>query len=219
MFDAVIFDWDGTLADTKDAVVESFQNALREIKCKIDDTFIARRIGIGVRNTFSEALETCNIDYDSDILDLLVEKKVENQIMLSNTIRLFPGVIEVLKDLRGKVKIALASMNNRRVIDKLVDEKNLRAYFDVIVTADDVRYSKPHPEIFLTSAMKLNCIPEKCVVVEDLVFGVKAARKSNMKCIAVLSGSYSQNELMKEEPDLIVRSVNQKEMILRFILS
>ena len=149
----------------------------------------------------------------------MVEKKVENQIMLSNTIRLFPGVIEVLKDLRGKVKIALASMNNRRVIDKLVDEKNLRAYFDVIVTADDVRYSKPHPEIFLTSAMKLNCIPEKCVVVEDSVFGVKAARKSNMKCIAVLSGSYSQNELMKEEPDLIVRSVNQKEMILRFILS
>ena len=218
MFDAVIFDWDGTLADSKQVVVESFQNLLLEMGCKIDNAFIARRIGIGARKTFSEALGACNIDYDSDIIDALVEKKVENQVLLSDKISLFPGVIEILRNLQGKVKIALASMNNRRIVDKLIEEKNLRTYFGVIITADDIHCPKPHPEIFLTSALKLNCTSEKCVVVEDSVFGVKAAKKAKMKCIAVLSGSYSQNELMKEDPDLIVRSVNEQKKILKFIL-
>jgi HAD superfamily hydrolase (TIGR01509 family) len=218
MFEVVIFDWDGTLADSKKVVVESFQKVLLEMGCTIDNAFIARRIGIGARRTFSEVLEACNIDYDSNIIDALVEKKVENQVLLSDSICLFPGVIEVLRSLQGKVKIALASMNNRRAVDKLVEEKNLRTYFDVITTADDIYCPKPHPEILLTIVMKLHCTPEKCVVVEDSVFGVKAAKKAKMKCIAVLSGSYSQNELMKESPDLIVRSVNEKKKILNFIL-
>ncbi|MGD8565614.1 MAG: HAD family phosphatase [Candidatus Bathyarchaeota archaeon] len=218
MFDAVIFDWDGTLADSKKVVVESFQNVLLEMGCKIDNAFIARRIGIGARRTFSEALEACNVDYDSKNLDALVKKKVENQVRLSDAICLFPGAIEILRNLQGKVKIALASMNNRRIVDKLVEEKKLNTYFDVIITADDINCPKPHPEIFLTSVMRLHCTPEKCVVVEDSIFGVKAAKKAKMKCIAVLSGSYSQNELVKEGPDLIVHSVNEQKKILKFIL-
>jgi len=218
MFDAVIFDWDGTLADTKHAVVTSFQKVLREIGCEVSDEFIARRIGIGARNTFRDALKAANITFDNKTLDELVKKKIEAQIDLTANINLFDGALDLLNSLYGKVKIALATMNNRRVINKLLSEKDVRKYFDVVITVEDVLQPKPNPEIFLECAKKLKCHPEKCVVIEDSVFGVKAAKEAKMKCIAIPTGTYSREELEDQEPELIVNSIAEREKILNFIL-
>ena len=218
MFDAVIFDWDGTLADTKHAVVTSFQKVLREIGCEVSDEFIARRIGIGARNTFRDALKAANITFDNKTLDELVKKKVEAQMDLTANINLFDGALDLLNSLYGKVKIALATMNNRRVINKLLSEKDVRKYFDVVITVEDVLQPKPNPEIFLECAKKLKCRPEKCVVIEDSVFGVKAAKEAKMKCIAIPTGTYSREELEDQEPELIVNSIAEREKILNFIL-
>ncbi|MGD2066968.1 MAG: HAD-IA family hydrolase, partial [Candidatus Bathyarchaeota archaeon] len=91
------------------------------------------------------------------------------------------------------------------------------AYFEVVVSADDVANPKPDPEVFLLTAKKLGVDPEDCVVVEDSVFGVRATRAANMKCIAVPSGVYSIEELEKEQPDLIINSLLEKKKILDFI--
>lgn len=218
MFDAVIFDWDGTLADTKRAVVNSFQKVLRKIGCEVNDEFIARRIGIGARNTFRDALKAANITFDNEMLDELVRKKVEAQMDLTANINLFDGALDLLNSLYGRVKIALATMNNRRVIDKLLGERGIRKYFDVVITVEDVLQPKPNPEIFLECAKKLKCRPEKCVVIEDSVFGVKAAKEAKMKCIAIPTGTYSREELEDQEPGLIVDSIAEREKILNFIL-
>ena len=98
--------------------------------------------------------------------------------------------------------MALATMSNRRVIDKLLVEKALTHYFDVIITFDEISQPKPDPEIFIRSATKLGCQPERCVVIEDSVFGVIAAKEAHMKCIAIPSGAYSIEELKKEKPDM-----------------
>lgn len=218
MFDAVIFDWDGTLADTKRVVVNSFQKVLREIGCKVSDEFIARRIGIGTRNTFKDALKATNITLDDKTIDELVKEKTKMQIELTKNVNLFEGAVDLLNSLHNRVKIALATMSNRRVINKLLGEKEVGEYFDVVITVDDVLQPKPNPEVFLKCAKKLKCRPEKCVVIEDSIFGVKAAKEANMKCIAIPTGTYSIEELEDQKPDLIVNSLNEKKKILNFIL-
>ena len=218
MFDAVIFDWDGTLADTQRFMVNSFQTVLKEYGCKVSDEFIRRRIGIGARNTFRDALQAANISFDEKIIDSLVEKKVMLQMEKTGSVSLFEGARELLNSLHNRVRMALASMNNRAVVNKLLDEKGVRAYFDVAITAEDVLQPKPNPEIFLRCAAKLNCTPTKCVVLEDSVFGAQAAKDAEMKCIAIPTGAYSAQELRKEKPDLMVKSLREKKKILSFIL-
>lgn len=218
MFEAVIFDWDGTLADTTRFVVNSFQVVLKEVGCNVKDEFLERLIGIGARNMFKEALKAANIPFDEHTVDELSRKKIAIQLEHAGDVDLFEGAVNLLDSLRKKVKIALATMSNRRVIDKILREKGIAKYFDIVITADEVSKPKPNPEIFLKSAAELKCSPGRCVVFEDSIFGVRAAKRAAMKCIAIPSGSYSKEELEQEKPDLTVNSILEKERVLDFIL-
>jgi beta-phosphoglucomutase len=217
MFEAVIFDWDGTLADTRQVVVASFQEALSELHCKIDNRFIERFIGIGSAETFREILRVSQTNFDDTLIRSLVEKKVQNEIKMSNKVKMFYGSLELLGELHEKVKIGLASMNDKAVINQLLQTTDTERFFDAVVTAGDIIKSKPDPEIFLKCASKLGSEPNKCVVVEDSIFGVEAAKTAKMGCIAVLTGVYPRKELKKANPDLIVNSLKKKKEILKFI--
>jgi len=218
MFEMVIFDWDGTLADTQEVIILSFQRVLSRIGCNVSDEFLKRRIGIGARNMFKEALETAGIPYNEKMIDDLLEEKTKIHLMLTPKIRLFEGAVNLLKALKPMVKISLATMSNRKVIEKTLKEKKIREYFDFVITADEVNEPKPNPEAFLKCAEAMKCQPEKCVVFEDSIFGVIAARRAGMKCIAIPSGFYSKSDLEKEKPDLIVDSIKEKNRILAYIL-
>jgi HAD superfamily hydrolase (TIGR01509 family) len=217
MFEAVIFDWDGTLADTRQVVVASFQKALSEVHCTTSDEFIERRIGIGSAETFREILRSAKVRFDEALIKRLVIKKIQNEIAMSSGVHLFDGSIDLLESLEGKVKLGLASMNDRQVINRMLKKTNTQRFFYVAVTADDIANSKPHPEIFLNCAHKLGSNPEKCVAIEDSIFGVEAAKTAKMGCIAVLTGVYSRKSLEKANPDLIVDSLKEKRKILNFI--
>jgi beta-phosphoglucomutase-like phosphatase (HAD superfamily) len=110
-------------------------------------------------------------------------------------------------------------MNNKQVIENMLNSCGLKDFFDVVLSADEVSEPKPDPEILLKCASKLRLKPAIIVVVEDSKFGVRAAKAANMKCIAVISGVSNRNELELEKPDLIIGSVKEKENILRFVLS
>jgi beta-phosphoglucomutase len=217
MFEAVIFDWDGTLADTRQVIVIAFQKALSEINCKVSNEYIERRIGIGAADTFRDLLRSAKMQFDEKLIQHLIERKSQLEIELTNQVKLFPGAKELLEALHGKVKMGLASMNNRSVIIHLLKANDLEKYFDAVLTAESISHSKPDPEIFLKAASKLKTSPEKCVVIEDSIFGVKAAKSANMSCIAVLTGVYSKQELEREKPDLIVKTLKDRQ-ILPFIV-
>ena len=217
MFEAVIFDWDGTLADTRQVIVIAFQKALSEINCKVSDGYIERRIGIGAADTFRDLLRSAKMQFDEKLIQHLIERKSQLEIELTNQVKLFPGAKELLEALHGKVKMGLASMNNRSVIIHLLKANDLEKYFDAVLTAESISHSKPDPEIFLKAASKLKTSPEKCVVIEDSIFGVKAAKSANMSCIAVLTGVYSKQELEREKPDLIVKTLKDSQ-IMPFIV-
>jgi len=213
MFEAVIFDWDGTLGDTRQVIVASFQRALSEVGCKVSDEYIERRIGIGAADTFRDILRSANVQVDEKLIKRLVQRKSELEIELTDQVRLFPGAKELLEVVHGKVKMALASMNNRSVVVHLLKAKDLEKYFDAVLTAESISHSKPDPEIFLKAAFNLKASPEKCVVVEDSIFGVKAAKSANMRCIAVTTGVYSKTELEKEQPDLTVKTLKDSRIV------
>ena len=84
MFEAAIFDWDGTLADTRKAIVVSFQKALKEINLEVPTEYIERRIGIGASDTFREILQAANRRVDEKIVKQLVERKSKVQIELAS---------------------------------------------------------------------------------------------------------------------------------------
>ena len=217
MFDAVIFDWDGTLGDTREAIVLSFQKTLREIKVNVTEEYISRRIGIGAADTYRDILQSAKRPFDEETIKHLVDRKSELEIEHADLVKLLPGVLQLLDALHGKIRMGLASMNNFAVINHLVKAKGVTKYFDVILTAESIQHSKPHPEIFLRTASLLKAAPERCVVVEDSVFGVKAAKAAMMGCVAVTTGVYAESELEREKPDLIVASLEDKR-VLSFIL-
>jgi beta-phosphoglucomutase len=216
MYEAVIFDWDGTLSDTRQVIVLSFQKALSEINCSVSNEYIERSIGIGAAETFREILRLSKADFDEKLIQQLVERKSQLEIELTRQVVLFEGAKELLEALFGKIKMGLASMNNRSVIIHMLKANNLEKYFEEVLTAESIVHSKPNPEIFLKCAQQLQTAPEKCVVVEDSLFGVKAAKSANMGCIAVLTGVYSKVELEKEKPDLIVKTLKNKQ-VLKYI--
>ncbi len=217
MFEAAIFDWDGTLADTRKVIVISFQKTLNEINIKVSDEYIERRIGIGAAETFRDVMLSNKMPVDEKLVQHLIERKSQLEIELTPQVKLFPGARELLEALHEKVKVGLASMNNHSVILNMVVANVLKKYFEVIVTADSVAHSKPNPEIFLKTASELKINPEKCVVFEDSIFGVKAAKSAKMGCVAVTTGVYSEEELEAENPDLVVKTLNANQ-ILSYIL-
>jgi beta-phosphoglucomutase len=217
MHTAVICDWDGTLADTRQVVVLSFQKALSETNLKTTDEYIARRMGIGAAETFREIIRSNGKQVEEDLVMQLVERKSQLEVELTPMVKLFPGARELLEALQGKVKLGLASMNNRVVIEHMVKYFELDACFLYVLTGDQVSHSKPNPEIFLKTAQALKTIPYQCVVLEDSVFGVQAAKAGGMGCVAVTTGVYSEEELSQKRPDLIVGSLADKQ-VLRFIL-
>jgi len=217
MFEALIFDWDGTLADTREVIVISFQKVLSEINCQVSNEYIERRIGIGAAETFREILRSTNANIDENLIMRLVKRKSQFEIELTWKVKLFEGARELLEALHSSLKIGLASMNNRSVVDPMLKANELEKYFQVVLTAEVISHSKPDPEIFLKTASKLETTPQKCVVVEDSIFGVKAAKSANMSCIAITTGIYSKQELEREKPDLIVKTLKDQQ-ILDFIL-
>ena len=219
MFDAVIFDWDGTLADSKKAILASFHGALHEVLgTDVEDEFIERRIGVGAAWTFREILQAKGLSVDNEVVRRLVGVKVRVAIEKFDEVTLFAGAKELLESLNGKVLMGLASMNNRLIINRLLNALDVGRFFSTVVTVDEVTKSKPDPEIFLRTAQRLGIAPENCVVLEDSIFGVKAAKTGNMACIAVAQGAYSKEELAEANPDLTVNSLQEKDSILRFIL-
>jgi len=219
MFEAVIFDWDGTLCDTKEAIRISFHKALNKIHCDINDEFIERRIGIGAAETFKEILRAQNVSFNETLIKELVDLKIKAEIDLRNEINLFGGALELLESLHGKVKLGLASMNNRLVIDQLLQTTGIAGFFDSTVTVEEAIKPKPNPEVFLKCALKLRVKTASCVILEDSVFGVEAAKSAEMSCIAVLTGVYSRSEIKKAKPDLIIDSLKEKEVIHKFIFA
>jgi beta-phosphoglucomutase-like phosphatase (HAD superfamily) len=120
LFEGIILDWDGTLADSKKVAVASFQKVLRSRKIALADEFIVRRMGTSAREIFKSILKEEQENYGSKTFRDLVEERIKAEIGLSGDVKLNDGALDLLNSLKGKFKLALATMNNGAVIKHLL---------------------------------------------------------------------------------------------------
>jgi beta-phosphoglucomutase len=121
------------------------------------------------------------------------------------------GVDRFVADLaHTKIPRAVGTSASSFDVDRLLAGAGLRRYFDVIVTADDVRYGKPDPEVYLLAAARMRVAPERCVVFEDSLVGVQAGRSAGMRVIGITT-AHTENELRQAGAEWAVADFEEME--------
>lgn len=200
MSKAVIWDMDGVIADTAPYHFKAWQEVFQKRGMSFTEEDFRRNFGQRndtiIRNVLGEGLSPSQID------TIAGEKEENFRQRVRQHIKPLPGAIKLLKSLREHgFKMALASsapIENIRLVTQGLDINNC---FHAIVSGREVKEGKPSPQGFLLAAKKLRVAPENCIVVEDAVAGVTAAKRAGMCCLAV-TNTHPKTSLM--EADLIV---------------
>jgi HAD superfamily hydrolase (TIGR01509 family) len=141
-------------------------------------------------------------------VDAIAAKKEETfRRLIKDNIKAFPGVMELIKSLAGAgFQIAIVSSTPIENIRLITETLEIKKYFKFFITGKDVTEGKPSPQGFLLAAQKLRLKPEECVVMEDAVAGVRAAKSAGMYCIAV-TNTRPREDLA--EADIVVNSLEE----------
>jgi beta-phosphoglucomutase len=202
---AVIWDVDGTLVDTAELHFAAWVRLAGEMGRPFSrDDFSAtfgRRNPEIIRFLFRQEFT------DAEVLDIGEQKETYYRSAAQAGVQLLPGVRELLDGLRSRgVRQAVGSSAPRGNLDLILRITNSRHYFDAIVGMEDTQRGKPDPQVFLVAAEKLGVPPNRCVVLEDAVAGVEAAKAGGMKCVAVtFVGHHSADKLKVAGADRVVK--------------
>ena len=201
---ALLFDMDGLMVDSEPLWFEVEREFARARGGAWTEELGTACIGQGMANTLRVMHESFGFPVDverdaSVIVELFVSRVAE--------LTLKPGFEELLADACSRgVPRALASSSARRLVEATLARFGVRERFDAVVTGDCVAHPKPAPDIFLEAARRLGVPPEGCVVLEDSLAGVRAARAAGMRVIAVPEGTASAE--MTAEADAVVSDLH-----------
>src|SRR3989344_6720030 len=208
MTKAIIFDLEGTLADTEPLHLKAHKRALADFGIKInEDDYIKE----GAYKKSSDFYFKMSLKYNAEITETdlrkIKEEKKRYYLDLINEVTLYPGVTELLESLKQNYKLAIASATTREIIFKILSNAKIVNLFDVIISGEDVLKNKPSPDIYLKSSEDLEISPSLCVVVEDSETGVQSAKSANMKCIAV-PNRYTKNQDFSKA-DIVLNDIHE----------
>ena len=184
---AVIFDMDGVLVDSEPLINAAAIAMFKEKGLVVQPTDFLPFVGAGENRYIGGVAEKYHFP-----LDLPAAKKRTYEIYLDlvpSQLEAFPGAYHLVLDCRkAGLLVAVASSADQIKVFANVQKLGLPPEFwDAAVVAEDVGRQKPAPDIFLAAAKKLNAKPSTCVVVEDAVNGIQAAKAAGMRCIAIAS--------------------------------
>ena len=180
---AVLWDMDGVLVDTSEFHYPAWLGALSEHG--IPFTYEQFRDTFGMNNAAILGILLGDAATPDLVAEIADRKEELFRQAVKGHVRPLPGAREWLDQLRDwGVRQAIASSAPPANIAALVDELGVRSHFDALVSGADLP-GKPDPAVFLEAARQIGVPPDRCVVVEDAVAGVEAARRAGMKCIAV----------------------------------
>jgi beta-phosphoglucomutase family hydrolase len=202
---ALIWDMDGVIADTapyhflawqrvaRDRGIAFTQADFRQIFGKRNPDIIAEKLGMDISSRESDSLA--------------LKKEELFRRIAGQSIKPFPGVLNLLLSLKSATwKMAVVSSTPEENINLIIHSLEIAGLFDTVISDRDVSRGKPDPEGFLLAARKLAIEPSSCVVIEDAIAGVRAAKDAGMKCIAVTNTHPAE---MLQEADKVVDSLER----------
>ncbi len=204
MLKAVIFDLDGVIVNTVPVHFKAWKKMFGEYGIKFDfDDYKKKVDGIPRMDGARAILK----DLNNEELEKAARKKQNYflKFLKKNKIRIHKTTIRLIEGLRKigvKVAVISSSKNCKYILDKIKLTKKL----DVIMTGNDITKGKPDPQVFLRASKKSKTKPQSCIVFEDAVLGVEAAKRAGMFCVGV--DRYGDRERLKKA-DIVIKDAGE----------
>lgn len=205
----IIFDMDGTITFTESFHHQAFSHVFRQYG--IEFTFaeeVKKYAGAGSRKIFTSVFAERGIEVSPQEIEQCIARKKElyKKIVQKADISFVPGVLEFVKKIHEKgIKSIIATGNSDLESVRLILEKvGLKEYFPDMISVTEVARGKPFPDVFLEAARRIRVPPQACVVFEDAINGVLAAKAAKMRCIA-LETTTKKDDLIEAGADEVVK--------------
>lgn len=179
---ALIFDLDGTLADTMPIHFTAWRNAAAKYGIDFTTELFAKLAGIPLYPTVEKLNQLFDKNIDPKELGDIKEAEFEKNMHLTPDIKV---ITDLVREYHGKLPMAVGTGGSRRLSLKTLGIIGLQDYFEILVTSEDVSNFKPHPETFIKCAELMGVNPVDCEVYEDGVLGIQAAKTAGMMVVDV----------------------------------
>lgn len=206
--EAVLFDFDGILVDSEPMHHRAFIEVLDPLGMGFPwKEYVEIYMGFDDRDAFREAFRAKGIELDeANLVNLVSAKSRAFLDAIRNGVTAYPGAVSMVESLHAAGRpLALCSGALRSDIDPILAQLGVARCFDVIVSADDVRRSKPDPESYALAFAKLSerfdmllTAPEKSIAIEDTPAGIRSAKGAGLRVLAV-TNSYGAGELAEAD--------------------
>ena len=213
----IIFDMDGVISDTQKVHAEMESKILKTYEIDISPDEITR---IYAGTSDSEFFPKVFSDFKKEVpqdVDSVNEKKLEAiaRALRGNVVPI-PGVKNLINILKIEgFPLGVASGSGPELINLILSELGIRDEFDEITSSEEVERGKPDPAVFLLAAKKLNSKPNECLVIEDGVNGMIAAKNAGMKCIGLVpekdADVYPADLLVQSLGEISIETIRQLE--------
>jgi beta-phosphoglucomutase len=183
-FKAVIFDLDGVITNTMPDHFRAWSRVFREAGLHVTRLDIYRREGQPGRQSVKEIFADYNLPFDPARADMMLERK---EALFKEIVRgrFINGARSFLKEMKRRgFRLALVTGTARHEMMKVLPER-VRAFFEAMVTGNDVKHGKPHPEPYLKALKALNISPYDALVIENAPFGIRSAKQARIECVAL----------------------------------
>lgn len=215
---AIIFDFDGVVADNEPVHFAMFQRVLGELGVFLSkEEYYRNYLGYDDKGCFAAALAARGLPASPSTIEALVNRKAA---LYMDHIRahlvIFPGVRKLVREAASRYRLAIASGALRYEIEFILEQAGIRKEFEHITSAEDVMRGKPDPEGYLHALAALNrnrpeapLVSGECLVIEDSIPGIRAARAAGMKVLAV-ANTHNLGDL--QEADEVTESLEQVKL-------
>src|SRR5438477_8774577 len=213
-FRAVIFDLDGVLADSEPWWNEIDKKFLGEYGVAYRGEYHRNVLGVSYRLALEFYKKTFGISAPTE--ELMRRRGEIATEFFANRVELFPSAKRVLRKLREmKLRLAVATSSISASACPFLDRHHLTGFFEVIVAGDEIERGKPHPDIYLRAAEKLGIASNACLVIEDSLSGIAAAKAAKMRVAAIPDTRFVNPSDYKKEADYLLDSLSEIPALIR----
>lgn len=215
-FYAVIFDLDGVLADSEPWWNQIDAKLLAEYGVSYRGEYHRNVLGVSYRLAVEFYKNAFHIS--ASVEELMRRRGEIATDFFANRVSLFPSAKTTLEQLREmKLQLAVATSSVSASARPFLERTGIRSLFSVVVTGDEVQQGKPHPEIYLRAAKKLGISPEACLVIEDALAGIAAAKAAKMRVAAIPDTRFVDPREYEMKADYVLGSLSEIPALIRRI--